>query len=276
MVDNCEHLIGEAASVVEHLLARCPQLRDHRDEPRGAQCRRRDHLAGPTARTRGRPGPVRGPSRRRRGVTAAAAGAEGVEELCTRLDGLPLAIELAAARVRTIPVQQLSERLDDRFRLLTGGARTALPRQQTLRAVVEWSYDLLFEDERRVFEHLSVFAGGCSLDAAEAVSAGDGIAPEDIADLLGRLVDKSLVVVDHSSGAARFDLLQTLALYGRERLADIRRCPRSPRPARGALRGAVRARSSRVSRDRPGRVARRTSPGGGQRPRRACLDRRAR
>ena len=116
-------------------------------------------------------------------------------------------------------MQQLSERLDDRFRLLTGGARTALPRQQTLRAVVEWSYDLLFEDERRVFEHLSVFAGGCTLDAAEAVCAGDGIGPEDIADLLGRLVDKSLVVVDHSAGVARFDLLQTLALYGRERLA---------------------------------------------------------
>ena len=96
--------------------------------------------------------------------------------------------------MRAIPVGQLASRLDDRFRLLTGGARTALPRQQTLRAVVEWSYDLLFDDERRVFERLSVFAGGCSLEAAEAVCAGDDVAPEDVADLLAHLVDKSLVV----------------------------------------------------------------------------------
>ena len=121
--------------------------------------------------------------------------------------------------MRVIPVQQLAERLDDRFRLLTGGARTALPRQQTLRAVVEWSYDLLFEDERRVFELLSVFAGGCSLEAAEAVCAGDQIQIEEVADLLAHLVDKSLVVADQADGQARFHLLQTLALFGRERLA---------------------------------------------------------
>ena len=151
--------------------------------------------------------------------TASLDAAAVVEDVCTRLDGLPLAIELAAARVRVIPVQQLADRLDDRFRLLTGGARTALPRQQTLRAVVEWSYDLLFDDERRVFELLSVFAGGCSLEAAEAVCAGDQIEAEDVADLLAHLVDKSLVVADHTGGQARFHLLQTLALFGRERLA---------------------------------------------------------
>ena len=121
--------------------------------------------------------------------------------------------------MRVIPVQQLADRLDDRFRLLTGGARTALPRQQTLRAVVEWSYDLLFDDERHVFELLSVFAGGCSLEAAEAVCTGDQIQTEEVAELLAHLVDKSLVVVDHAAGEARFHLLQTLALFGRERLA---------------------------------------------------------
>src|SRR4029453_15417436 len=121
---------------------------------------------------------------------AAAGAAEGsldapavVEDVCTRLDGLPLAIELAAARGRVIPQQHLANRLGDRFRLLTGGARTALPRQQTLRAVVEWSYDLLFDDEQRVFARLSVFSGGCSLEAAEAVCGGDDIASEDVADL---------------------------------------------------------------------------------------------
>src|SRR4029078_11222056 len=97
---------------------------------------------------------------------------------------------------------QLASRLDDRFRLLTGGARTALPRQQTLRAVVEWSYDLLFEDERRVFERLSVFSGGCSLEAAEAVCGDDEVAGEDVADLLAHLVDKSLVNVSHEGGVA--------------------------------------------------------------------------
>ena len=124
-------------------------------------------------------------------------------------------LELAAGRVRAIR-STTRRRLDDRFRILTGGARTALPRQQTLRAVVEWSYDLLFDDEQRVFERLSVFSGGCSLEAAEAVCSGDGIAPEDVADLLAHLVDKSLVVADHSGSEVRFRLLQTLALFGRD------------------------------------------------------------
>ncbi len=198
-----------------------PAAAHPRHEPRGPRPRRRDDLAGTSAGRSTMPielftdradaaGAARRLARRRAAV---------VEDVCTRLDGLPLAIELAAARVRVIPVQQLADRLDDRFRLLTGGARTALPRQQTLRAVVEWSYDLLFDDERRVFELLSVFAGGCSLEAAEAVCAGDQIEAEDVADLLAHLVDKSLLVADHTGGEARFHLLQTLALFGRERLA---------------------------------------------------------
>ena len=117
-----------------------------------------------------------------------------IADICARLDGLPLAIELAAARTRAFPIAQISSRLNDRFRLLTGGSRTALPRQQTLRAVVDWSYELLFDDEQRVFERLSVFPGGCDLATAEAVCADETIAAADIADHLHALVDKSLVV----------------------------------------------------------------------------------
>ena len=116
-----------------------------------------------------------------------------IEGICRRLDGLPLAIELAAARLRVLPLSTLVQRLDDRFALLTRGARTALPRQQTLRAVVDWSYDLLFDDERRLFARLSVFVGGCELDAVEAVCADDELPRADVLDVMSRLVDKSLV-----------------------------------------------------------------------------------
>jgi predicted ATPase len=144
-----------------------------------------------------------------------------VTDICRRLDGLPLAVELAAARLRSLPLPQLIERLDDRFRLLTGGARTALPRQQTLRAVVDWSYDLLFDAERQVFMRLSVFTGGCSLEAAEQVCSDEVIAADEVCDLLLHLVDKSLVIADvGGADAARYTQLQTLWQYGRERLAE--------------------------------------------------------
>src|SRR5207249_10096992 len=109
------------------------------------------------------------------------------------LDGIPLAIELAAARVRALPVKKINERLDDRFRLLTGGSRTALPRQQTLRALIDWSYDLLSEPERMLLRRLSVFAGGWTLEAAEAVAGGDAVETWEVVDLLTALVEKSLV-----------------------------------------------------------------------------------
>ena len=135
-----------------------------------------------------------------------------IEGICRRLDGLPLAIELAAARLRALPLSTLAERLDDRFALLTRGARTALPRQQTLRAVVDWSYDLLFDDERRLFRRLSVFVGGCDLDAVEAICADDEVPSTEILDIMSRLVDKSLVTAP-SSGETRFTQLQTLWQY---------------------------------------------------------------
>jgi predicted ATPase/DNA-binding SARP family transcriptional activator len=143
-----------------------------------------------------------------------------IEDICARLDGLPLAIELAAARTRAFTVAQIAERLDDRFRLLSGGARTAMARQQTLRAVVDWSYDLLFDDERRVFERLSVFVAGCTITAAETVCADDRLAAADVAECVAGLVDKSLLTVDRSGDEARYGMLQTLSQYGRERLVE--------------------------------------------------------
>jgi tetratricopeptide (TPR) repeat protein len=143
-----------------------------------------------------------------------------ISDICERLDGLPLAIELAAARTRAFPLAEIASRLNDRFRLLTGGSRTALPRQQTLRAVVDWSYELLFDDEQRLFERLSVFPGGCDLATAEAVCADDVLVAADVADTVQTLVDKSLVIAQPVGEGVRFVQLQTLAQYGREKLTE--------------------------------------------------------
>ncbi len=146
--------------------------------------------------------------------------ARSVAQLCRRLDGMPLAIELAAARVRTLPVEQIAARLDDRFRLLTGGSRTALARHQTLRATIDWSYDLLTPAERALLRRLSVFAGGATLEAAEAVCAGEAVEAMDVLDALGRLVEKSLVFTDPTAAEARFRLLETVREYARGRLVE--------------------------------------------------------
>ena len=148
------------------------------------------------------------------------ANAPAVAQVCVRLDGIPLALELAAAALRVLSVEQLLGRLDDRFRLLPGGRRTALERHRTLRAMVDWSYERLGEPERRLFDRLAVFAGGWTLEAAEAVGAGDGLARADVLGALVRLVDTSLVLVDAARPAGpRYRLLETLRQYGRDRLA---------------------------------------------------------
>jgi len=157
--------------------------------------------------------------------TVDASSAPFIAQICYRLDGIPLALELAAARVRMLSVEQISKRLDDRFHLLTGGARTLLPRQQTLRALIDWSYDLLSEQERLFLRRLSVFAGGWTLEAAEEVCSeaeGDLIQSYDVLDLLSQLVHKSLVlVVEHSqSGEMRYRLLETIRQYARDRLLE--------------------------------------------------------
>jgi predicted ATPase len=148
------------------------------------------------------------------------ANARSVVQICQRLDGIPLALELAAARVRALPVEQIAARLDDRFRLLTGGSRVAVTRHQTLRATIDWSYDLLSDEERAVFRRLSVFAGGCTLAAAEAICSGNGIEEFDLLDLLSHLVDKSLLTAESSEGEGRFRMLETVRQYARERLMD--------------------------------------------------------
>ncbi len=148
------------------------------------------------------------------------ANAPAVAQVCVHLDGIPLAIELAAARVRSLSVEEVNARLDNRFRLLTGGSRVALPRQQTLRALVDWSYDLLTDQEKAMLCRLSVFVGGWTLSAAESVCAGDGVEDWEVLDLLTSLSDKSLVVYDDSHGG-RYRLLETIRQYADERLVGF-------------------------------------------------------
>lgn len=148
-----------------------------------------------------------------------------VAEICRRLDGMPLAIELAAARARTLSVQQIAQRLDDRFHLLVGGSRVAEPRQQTLSATLDWSYALLSESEKKTLQRLSTFSGGCTLEAAEAVCSDQEIRPGEILDILSRLVDKSLVVCDKESNDARYVLLETIRQFAHERLVQSGEAP---------------------------------------------------
>ncbi|MFD6432413.1 ATP-binding protein [Streptomyces venezuelae] len=222
VLDNCEHVVEAAARLADELLARCPGVtvlatsREPLGVP-GELLRPVEPLPEPVAL---RLFADRGAAARP-GFTVGADPAAAAE-ICRRLDGLPLAIELAAARLRMLTPRQIADRLDDRFRLLTSGARTVLPRQQTLRAVVDWSWDLLDEAERTVLRRLSVFAGGCDLTAAEEVCAVPG-STHDVADLLGSLVDKSLVVaapVGPSDGGMRYRLLETVAEYAGERLDE--------------------------------------------------------
>ena len=220
VLDNCEHVIDEAAALAHALVGAVPGLRllATSREPLSVPGEVVIPVAGlaPAAAVELFVDRVRAVQP---GFSGDGPAGEVIEGICRRLDGLPLAIELAAARLRALPLSALAGRLDDRFALLTRGARTALPRQQTLRAVVDWSYDLLFEDERRLFARLSVFVGGCELDAVEAVCAGDEVPASDVLDVISRLVDKSLVTAPNA-GETRFTQLQTLRQYGGERLDD--------------------------------------------------------
>jgi non-specific serine/threonine protein kinase len=155
---------------------------------------------------------------RRADFVLSGGNAGSVAQVCVRLDGMPLAIELAAARVGSLPMETLAARLDDRFRLLTGGPRTAMPRQQTLRATLDWSYDLLSPPEQILLRRLAVSAAGWTLEAAEAVCAGQAVAEAGILDLLSALINKSLVLAVDVEGTARYSLQETVRQYGRERL----------------------------------------------------------
>ncbi|WP_203932878.1 BTAD domain-containing putative transcriptional regulator [Virgisporangium ochraceum] len=224
LLDNCEHVVDAAATLAERLLLACPRLR--------LLATSREALAVP-GEVQLAVRPLETPPEDAADVarydavrlfvdraTAALpafaltpATADVVARVCRQLDGIPLAIELAAARVRTLPVDEIAARLDDRFRLLTGGPRTAEARQRTLRATVDWSHRLLAEPDRVLFRRLSVFRGGFTLDAAERVC------DRPVMDGLTRLVDRSLVVTDHTAGT-RFRMLETLRQYASERLHE--------------------------------------------------------
>ncbi|HEX2048149.1 MAG TPA: tetratricopeptide repeat protein [Acidimicrobiales bacterium] len=224
VLDNCEHLVGPAASLAEALLRTCPRLtvlatsREPLGVPGEATWRVPSlSPAGAMALFTERAQAVR-PDFTVTGDSAAAA----VAQLCHRLDNIPLAIELAAARTTALSVEEIAARLDDRFRLLSGGARTAVPRQQTLRAMVDWTYGALPDLERRVFDRLAVFGSTFDLAAAEQVVAGDGVEVGDVVDVLTSLVNKSLVVAERpgDGGTTRYRLLETMRHYARERLAE--------------------------------------------------------
>lgn len=236
ILDNCEHVINEAAMVADTLLRGCPGLRilaTSREPIRvaGEQAYRLPSLRAPSAQAARRIGAVEAASYEAIALFAERArsadlrftltdeNAPAVAEVCQRVDGIPLAIELAASRVTVLSVKALAEQLGQRFGILTGGDRAARPRQQTMRATIDWSYDLLAEPERRLFERLSVFAGGCTLGAAAAVFADAESAEDDVLELMSSLVDKSLVVADFEGSHPRYRLLELFRQYARDKLA---------------------------------------------------------
>jgi predicted ATPase/class 3 adenylate cyclase/Tfp pilus assembly protein PilF len=234
ILDNCEHVVQASAELAEQLLRSCPQVRilaTSREVLRaeGEAVWRVPSLSLPSREAE--TPPVEQLTQYEavrlfidRAIAANSQfqvtndNAPAVAEVCWRLDGIPLAIELAAARTSALSAEEIERRLDDRFRLLTGGRRTAMRRHQTLRAAVEWSYDLLDGQERRLFERLSVFVGGFTLEAAEAVCVGDGIGEGHVLDLVDGLVSKSLVAPVETDYGARYRMLESLRAYGEERL----------------------------------------------------------
>ncbi|MEV4614301.1 BTAD domain-containing putative transcriptional regulator [Kitasatospora sp. NPDC049258] len=220
VLDNCEHLIQAAADLADRLLAECPGLtvlatsREPLGVPGETVLPVEPLPAGAALRLLAERGAAARPG------FEPAEDQQACAEICRRLDGLPLAIELAAARLRGLTPRQIADRLDGRFALLTAGSRTLLPRQQTLRAVVDWSWDLLGKRERAVLRRFAVFAGGCTLESAEQVLAdGAEVPAEEVADLLLSLVDKSLLVAGLGR-QPRYWLLETIHEYAAERLAE--------------------------------------------------------
>ena len=230
ILDNCEHLVEEVANVAAAILRAAPHVRllaTSREPLRigGEHVYRVPSLAVPpdgalTSEEALQYGAIALFAARARASDSRFALTDEiapiVADICRRLDGIALAIELAAARVRMLPPRRLAQKLDERFRVLTGGNRTALPRQQTMRALIDWSHDLLTEPEQRLFRRLSIFVGGCSLEAAESVCPDDTLDALDVVDLLSSLVDKSLVVAEVDS--SRYRLLESTRAFALEKL----------------------------------------------------------
>jgi predicted ATPase/class 3 adenylate cyclase/Tfp pilus assembly protein PilF len=237
MLDNCEHLLDGCARLVDTLMRQCPPLTILASSREalgigGEQAYRVPSLSHPDPKYPHTPASI-APFEAvqlfadrallaRTDFRVTDQNASTLASICYRLDGIPLAIELAAARVRSLSAEEINSKLDQRFRLLTGGSRTALPRQQTLRSLIDWSYDLLHEPEKLLLQRLSVFAGGWMLEAAEQVCGYEGVAAGDVLDLLTSLCDKSLVVVERNDGHSRYRLLETVRQYSRERLFESR------------------------------------------------------
>ncbi len=236
ILDNCEHVPGASADLCSLLLRHCPNVRilattrETLTVP-GEVTFRLPPLSLPDPQHLPSPETVNQYTAIRlfveramlvhSGFQVTKSNVKAIAELCRRLDGIPLAIELAAARVKVLSVEQIAARLEDRFRLLTGGTRTGLPHHQTLRAAMDWSYDLLPEDERALFRRLAVFAGSFSLEAAERVCAGEGLDEATVLDLLAHLVDKSLVLTqDATAGDVRYQQLETVRQYALNRLVE--------------------------------------------------------
>lgn len=235
ILDNCEHLREACARLAGTLLRKCPRLRilATSREPLGVTgetLRRVPPLALPDTQHLESPDQLMQYGSIRLFIERAAsnmpefrltsANARAVAEICRRLDGIALAIELAAARVRTLSAAQIAARLDDRFRLLTATSATVLPHHRTLRAAIDWSHQLLAETERTVLRRLSVFIGGCTLEAAEGVCAGNGAAREEVFDLIAQLVDKSLVIAETHAREARYQMLETVRQYAHDKLEE--------------------------------------------------------
>ncbi len=235
VLDNCEHLISACAQLADSLLAACRNLKILATSREALDILGETIWPAPSlslpdmqeafaARTLNKFESVHLFTDRAMSVQSrfelTDQNASAVVQICNRLSGMPLAIELAAARVKMISVDEIAKRLDDQFNLLTSGSRTALPRHQTLRATIDWSYDLITEPERILFRGLAVFAGGFTLEAVEAICGQGELKRSEVFDLLGRLVDKSLVIVDQASISAgtRFRLLETIRQYAQEKL----------------------------------------------------------
>ncbi|HEV8352715.1 MAG TPA: tetratricopeptide repeat protein [bacterium] len=232
VLDNCEHLVAACAAVADLLLRHCPDMRMLATSREGLGIAGETLYPVPpmTLPDPGRAAPddvaqyeaVQLFADRAAALVPSFAVTERtaplIGHICRRLDGIPLALELAAARTRSLSLEAIAARLDDQFRLLTGGSRTALPRHQTLQSAIDWSYAMLGAAEQACFRRLSVFAGGFTLNAAEAVAGGDPVGAVVVVDVLGHLVDKSLVVAEGRNGDVRYRTLEPLRQYGRDRL----------------------------------------------------------
>lgn len=235
LLDNCEHVLNACARLADTLLRQCPGVallvtsREALNIP-GEMAYRVPSLALPELQTTQTPETLNRYAAARLFIERArshqpafqvsATNASALASLCVHLDGIPLALELAAARVKSLAVEEIAGRLDQRFRLLTGGSRTALPRHQTLRSLIDWSYDLLTPSEKTLLQRLSVFAGGWPLDAAEKICSGERLEDWEVLDALTSLVDKSLVSVEEQERSTRYRLLETVRQYAQERLRE--------------------------------------------------------